>query len=131
MKSILLLLALLALLAAPLAAQTPTGSESASLPPEVQTGLRCAALFSIVAGEQARQAPEASDWPPLALRGKEFFVQVSARAMDLGGLDRAGLQALLQTDIAALRRPAARAALKAPCLAVLDANIPAAAVAPK
>ncbi|MFN5779063.1 MAG: hypothetical protein ACK44O_06250 [Novosphingobium sp.] len=54
----------LALLALPFSAQ----AAAPTLPPELQTGLRCAALFSIVAGEQARQG--ATDWPPLTQRGR-------------------------------------------------------------
>lgn len=108
---------LLALLAAPLSAQAP----APNLPPELQTGLRCAALFSVVAAEQARGA--ARDWPPVTQRGREFFVRVSARAMDAGKLDRPALQAIMRTEVAAVRKPETRAALKAPCLAMLDANI--------
>lgn len=113
-------LSLLALLAAPLSAQ----AAAPKLPPELHTGLRCAALFSIVAAEQTRQG--AGDWPPLVQRGREFFVRVSARAMDTGKFDRPALQALLQTEVASLRTGNSRAALKAPCLAMLDANLPAA-----
>lgn len=120
MKRSLLSPALLAaLLAAPVAAQRA----AQALSPQVQTGLRCAALFSIVAGEQARQG--AADWPPLAARGREFFVRISARAMDEGKLDRAALQIRMQAEVAAVRQAETRAALKAPCLAMLDANIPA------
>lgn len=110
----------LALLAAPLSAQ----SAAPPLPVELQAGLRCAALFSLVAADQARGAPGASEWPPLAQRGREFFVRVSARAMDAGKLDRAALQARMQTEVSALRANDRRAALKAPCLAMLDANLP-------
>ena len=87
----------LALLAAPLAAQTATPK----LPPELQTGLRCAALFSVVSAEQARQG--ARDWPPITQRGREFFVRISARAMDAGKLDRPALQALMRGEVAAVR----------------------------
>ena len=110
-----------ALLAAPFAA----GAAAPPLSPELQTGLRCGALFSIIAAEQARGG--AKDWPPLAGRGREFFVRVSARAMDAGQLDRAALQALVQGELTTLRQGKARSALKAPCLAMLDANVPAAA----
>lgn len=111
----------LALLAAPLSAQ----AGPSPLPPEVQAGLRCGALFSVVAADQARQAPDVQDWPPLAVRGREFFVRISARAMDAGALDRPGLQALLQAEVTALRDASSRAALKGPCLAMLDAAVPA------
>ncbi|MEY4238618.1 MAG: hypothetical protein RL339_1219 [Pseudomonadota bacterium] len=114
-------LLLLALVAAPLSAQTA----APPLPPELQTGLRCAALFSLIAADQVRGAPGASDWPPLAARGREFFVRVSARAMDAGKLDRPALQAVMQAEVNAVRQPATRVALKAPCLAMLDASISA------
>lgn len=108
----------LALLAAPLSAQTATPP----LSPELQTGLRCAALFSIVAAEQAHGG--ARDWPAITQRGREFFVRISARAMDAGKLDRPALQALMQSEVAAVRKPETRAGLKTPCLAILDASIP-------
>lgn len=96
------------------------------LSPELQLGLRCAALFSIVAGEQARQAPGAADWPPLAERGREFFVRVAAQAMDEGQLDRAGIQSLMGAEAALLRDPAVARSLRQPCLTLLDATLPAA-----
>lgn len=111
-------LLLASVLAAPLSAQTA----APALPPEVQTGLRCAALFSIVAAEQARGG--AQDWPPITQRGREFFVRISARAMDAGKLDRPALQALMRREVMAVRQRETRAALKAPCLTMLDANIP-------
>lgn len=110
----------LALLAVPLSAR----AAAPTLPPELQTGLRCAALFSLIAAEQSRHA--AADWPPLSSRGREFFVRVSARAMDAGKLDRMQLQALIRAEAGSLAKPESRAALKTPCLAMLDANIPAA-----
>lgn len=112
---------LLVALTAPLSAQAAAPAVS----PHVQTGLRCAALFSIIAADQARQG--ARDWPPLAVRGREFFVRVSARAMDEGQLDRAALQARMQQEALGLRTAASQAAIKVPCLAMLDANIPPAA----
>ncbi len=123
-----------ALLAAPLAPQVSAQAPApaARLDPELQTAVRCAALFSIVAGEQARQAPAAAGWPPLAERGREFFVRVGARVMDAAGLDRAGLGALMRAEAAALQ-PAngagaapgtAARSLREPCLAMLDATVP-------
>lgn len=101
------------------------------LAPELQLGLRCAALFSIIAGEQARQAPGAADWPTLAERGREFFVRVAAQAMDAGKLDRAGITALMQAEAEALQRTdtavtfAIRAGgIRNQCLALLDATVP-------
>ena len=47
--------------------------------------------------------------------------------MDLGKLDPPALQALIQAEAAALRTNDRRAPLKAPCLAMLEANLPVAA----
>jgi hypothetical protein len=112
-------------LGAPLAAQ-PSLPSAASLAPELQTGLRCAALFSIVASQQARGDIGKSDWPPLGLRGREFFVRIAARVMDAAKVDRSGIQALMRSEVIALNGSAAAAheSLKAPCLAMLDATIP-------
>jgi hypothetical protein len=112
-------------------AQAPAAAPPLS--PELQLGLRCAALFSIIAGEQARQAPGAADWPPLAERGREFFVRVAAQAMDAGKLDRAGITALIRAEAVSLedraaaeRNPAtSAAAIKVPCLTMLEAVVPA------
>jgi hypothetical protein len=128
----------LLLLAAPALAQSSPPAPAQppvarpGLTPELQMSVRCAALFAIVAGEQARGVP--GDWPPLGARAREFFVQVSARAMDAGGLDRTGIQALMQAEVAALQDAAianqgtvgSAASLKAPCLALLDAALPVA-----
>lgn len=124
-------LALALLVAAPAAAQQGI-AQSADLPParldpELQAAVRCAALFSIVAANQARGAEGAGSWPPLAARGREFFVRVAARTMDSTGLDRAGIQALFQAEAAALAPKATRTALRVPCLALLDAAVPPAA----
>ena len=123
------LLALTLLVATPLAAQTALPAAPA-VPLELQTGARCAALFALVSADQARGGSESAGWPPLAQRGREFFVRISARIMDAAGLDRAGIGALMQGEVRALEgaspaRRAARAALKAPCLALLDATRPA------
>lgn len=112
----------LALVAAPLSAQSVTPP----LSPELQMGARCAALFSLVAADQVRRKPGAGEWPPLGQRGREFFVRIAARAMDEGQLDRAGIQALMRAEAASLQDTAVVRSLRAPCLAMLDATLPAA-----
>lgn len=124
----------LLLLAAPALAQSsapapvPPPAAQPRLSPELQMAVRCGALFAIIAGEQARGL--AADWPPLGARGREFFVRVAAQAMDAAGLDRPGIRALLQGEVAALQNAAATgsanqaATLRAPCLAMLDAALP-------
>lgn len=116
-------LALLA--AAPAQAQVPVA--------DLATSLRCAAAFGIVANEQQRGiGPALADYPPLGLRGREFFVQIGARLMDEQRLDRAAMQARFKAEVEALQTQtlaspdprAAVAAIMAPCLKLLDATIP-------
>jgi len=106
-----------ALVAAPLAAQV-----SPSLTIEQRTGLRCSAAFAIAAQAQARGDAEALSLPPLAQRGREFFVRFSAQLMDDTGMTRDEVAALLTTEARALS--AAGGGLKQvmpACLMLLDA----------
>ena len=68
-----------ALSSAPLAAQTSPASE-APLALELQTALHCSAMFAIVAADQSRGAKWALAYPPLQVRGKEYFVRVGAQS---------------------------------------------------
>ena len=120
--------------AALLALAVPAQSASPASPPlvELAAAVRCAALFGIVAGEQARGVTDAQRFPPLAARGREFFVQTGARLMDAEGLDRAAMQARMQAEVGRIQTesaaaPDARAYVDAamqPCLALLDTTIP-------
>ncbi|MXP48367.1 hypothetical protein GRI43_13305 [Altererythrobacter luteolus] len=65
---------------------------------EQKTALRCAAAFAIVADGQSRGNAEASNWPALGERGREFFVRVSAQMMDEVGLERGQVAALIQRE---------------------------------
>jgi len=119
--------ALLAVLAAaPLRAEAPVADLSLSL--------RCSAAFGIVANEQQRGIASAiADYPPLGLRGREFFVQIGARLMDEQRLGRAAMQARFKAEVEALQAQsmasadpkATVAAIMAPCLKLLDAAVPA------
>ncbi len=123
-------LAALALLSAP-AWAVPSPPQPAPTV-ELSAAVRCAALFGIVAGEQARGQADAQRFPPLAQRGREFFVLTGARLMDAEGLDRAAVQARLHAEVDRIQAesaaaPSARAYVDAamqPCLALLDANVP-------
>lgn len=120
-----------AILAAPLAAQSPPPLEP-QLSLEQQASLRCAVAFAIVAADQARGVADASAYPPLAARGKEFFVRTAARLIDETGTSRAQVQELLQREAAAVRQDlmqakdprAALGRLMQPCLGLLDLAIP-------
>jgi hypothetical protein len=92
--------------------------------------LRCSAAFAIVAGGQARGAPEAAAYPPLKDRGKEYFVRASARLMDELQATREQITARIKAEVDAQQRAAAAAPnrkayadnVMQPCLAALDAS---------
>ncbi|MDE2561952.1 MAG: hypothetical protein KGL48_06840 [Sphingomonadales bacterium] len=96
-----------------------------------RAALQCAAVFAVVALEQKRGLPSALAFPPLAWRGKEFFVRASAQVEDEAGLNREQVRDLLVADVAALQRQAADskdpdgtlAAAMKPCQAMLDASV--------
>ena len=116
MKPVITLAAAFAV--APLAAQAPP-----SLTLEQRTGLRCAAAFAITAQAQARGDAEATTLPPLAARGREFFVRFSARLMDDTGLDRDAVATLLTTEARALgAQDGAVKQVMPACLMLLDAS---------
>jgi hypothetical protein len=125
MTRILAALACLSLAAIPAAAQdaTPLSLEQRML-------LRCSAVFAIVAGEQSRGVASAAAYPPLAQRGREYFVRASARLMDELELSREQLTAHLQAEVGALQAGATEAGDRAkfidgvmrPCLTALDAS---------
>ena len=114
-----------AFLAAPLRAEAPVADLSLSL--------RCAAAFGIVANEQKRGIASALEYPPLGLRGREFFVQIGARLMDEERLSRQAMQARYKAEVEALQAQsmasadpkATVAGIMAPCLRLLDASVPA------
>ncbi|MBT2134892.1 hypothetical protein KK137_11160 [Croceibacterium sp. LX-88] len=117
----------LGLLAAPAAAQQPPRP---ALTLEQQMMVRCSAVFAIVAGDQARSVPSARAYPPMAARGKEFFVRSNARLMDELRLSREQVQELMSNEVKALQvrskeagNPAAYLdSVMKPCLSALDAS---------
>lgn len=103
----------------------PTAPPVAEAPPALsiatRTALRCSAAFALIARQQ--QDGGASDWPPVGTRGREFFVQAAARAMDEATLSRAQLAELMAGEAVALvRAPEDLAALRAPCTMLLEAS---------
>lgn len=81
-----------AMLAAPIAAQTPIESFDLSKP-GLDAQARCAGLFAIVANEQRRGAPGSDRFPPMADEGREFFVQTGLRLKAERNLDETGIKA--------------------------------------
>ena len=111
-------LALAALaLTAPAAAQDAAPLKPLSL--EQRTAVRCSAAFAIVAVLQQRG--EHREWPPLAERGREFFVRVSTQIMDETGRSREEVADALTAQARELSDPATLSAAMPPCLLLLDA----------
>lgn len=89
---------------------------------EQQTSLRCATAFAIVADGQARGDDKALAHPPLAERGREFFVRSAARLMDDAGLTREQVGALMGAEALKLRDDKDIDAVMPACLLLLDAS---------
>lgn len=106
-------LALAALLAVPAPAAEP-------LDPGQRFTLHCAAAFARVAAGQAQGDPALAAYPPLAERGREYFVRAGAEAMDAAGLTREELQTHLQAEMAALAEPGALEQVMPLCLKSLE-----------
>ena len=114
-----------AVLAAPAAAQ-----EAPRYTLEHRMLLRCSAVFAIVAGEQQRGVAAALAYPPLAERGREYFVRSSVRLMDDLAISREQVETSLRGEVGALQQAAAEAPDRAayldevmqPCLLALEAS---------
>jgi len=123
----LAILAILALLGAP----APRMAQAQTLPDaSLRADLHCAAAFALAASEQARGNAAALALPPLATRGKRFFTDTGARAVEQGGMTEAAVRDLLVAEVADMQRRVAAdpgralGAEVAPCLARLDAAVP-------
>lgn len=110
----LTLLAAITLTAAP-------GTQPPALDPAQATALRCGAVFARGARMQADHRPAAAGWPPLATRGREYFVRVTARLMDDTGASRETIAALAAREAASLENDAAVAGAMPACLPLLGA----------
>lgn len=125
------LIALSLVLPSSLVAQVPAPAADLSrLTAEHRAMLECAAVFAVVASEQEASAEPALRFPPLAYRGREYFVLSSTQVMNDAGLSREAVRDLLTADVAALQQQAKAgdpdavvAAAMAPCLPRLDAAV--------
>lgn len=88
---------------------------------EQSAALRCAAAFALTAEAQGRGDAAAGALPPLAGRGREYFVRVSARLIDELGLERQQLASLLQGQARQLAQEGNGATVARACLPMLDA----------
>ena len=105
----------------------PSSAQDAAAPPaqlslEQRTGLRCAAAFALLAQAQARGDAEALSLPPLAQRGREFFVRFSAQLMDDRGLTREAVAGLIGDEARALSTGDTLQQVTPACLILLDAS---------
>jgi len=103
---------------APAAAQEPAPPKLLSV--EQRTALKCSAAFAV--GAVLQQRGERAEWPPLATRGREFFVRASAQIMDETGRSREQVAEELTAEARQLGDPSALAATISPCLLLLDAS---------
>jgi hypothetical protein len=85
------------------------------------TALRCGVVFATAARMQADGDPAAAAWPPLASRGKEYFVRVFARLMDDTGASRETLNGMAMREADGLRASGGVAQAMPACLPLLDA----------
>ncbi|QGN55242.1 hypothetical protein [Novosphingobium sp. Gsoil 351] len=128
--------ALFALVATPLAAQAagpaPAPPPLPELDAEQKAQLTCSAVFAIVASDQARGEEAALRFPPLKVRGREYFVRFGARTIDKTGITRETVKVLLESEVERLQKLAAAVGdpqgtltrTIAPCLPRLDAEVP-------
>lgn len=116
----LMLLAPAALgLALPAAAQ-PAAQPPAQLSLEQRMLVRCSAAFALVAHGQENGNAQALQFPPMAERGREFFVRNSARVMDETGLDVEQIESVLEIEAQSLWDEGQIAAIMPVCLQLLD-----------
>jgi hypothetical protein len=125
--------ALAMLLATPLSAQqTPAAPSLPELDADQKARLTCSAVFAIVASDQARGEEGALRYPPLKVRGREYFVRFGAKTIDQTGASREVVKTLLESEVERLQKLAAAtgdpqgtlARTIAPCLPRLDAEVP-------
>ncbi|MXP31298.1 hypothetical protein GRI94_19690 [Erythrobacter jejuensis] len=105
---------------APVTAPAPTPASALSL--EQQTALRCSAAFSIVAARQRAGDAKAGAYPPLATRGREFFVRSSAQLIDQTGLSREAIAQKLRAEAILLNQADRLDSAMPGCLLLLETS---------
>ncbi|NCP19099.1 MAG: hypothetical protein GW855_08075 [Erythrobacter sp.] len=92
------------------------------LPADQQGAIRCSAAFALIAERQKQGDADALEYPPLAERGREFFVQSGARLMDDAGLTRTTIEARMRAEARAILQEGTLDQLMPPCLMLLEAS---------
>jgi len=111
---------LLAVAAAPLAAQQP--APAPQLTAEQQTLLHCSATFALVSGRQHAGDKAALAFPDVTTRGREYFVRALVELMDQAHLDHDTVAKLVQQEAARLQDSPELLAGMPACLASLEAS---------
>ncbi len=96
-------------LMSPLAAFAQAASTPAALP-DLDGQVRCAALFALIAAQQTSKVAGADRFPPLAERGRDFFVSTGLRLIDERKMAPEQMQPYFMAQIAVIRTDHARAA---------------------
>jgi hypothetical protein len=118
------------LLAAAIIASPALAADTPKLDLEQKTLLRCSAAFAIIAYEQGKGVDSALAYPPLAERGKEYFVRAGAQLIDAHQLTHEQVDALYRAEIKHLQDESATSdkpeefvsALMQSCLLSLEAS---------
>jgi len=118
------LLAALALVAVPAAAQRPVppNPAPAQLTADQQTLLHCSATFAVVSGRQHAGDKAALAFPDVTAKGREYFVRALVELMDEAHLDHDTVAKLVQAEAVRLQDSPELLAGMPACLASLDAS---------
>lgn len=120
MRKPILLLAALSGALTPIPALAARDGTPPELSLEQRMRLRCSAAFALIAQRQARGEAEALRYPPLATRGREFFVRSAAAVMEAGSLDRGAIEGALTREAQALLEPGTLYAIMPACFQALE-----------
>jgi len=110
----------LTLISAALLMAASTPATTPELSPANHTALRCSAAFALVSFGQEAGDPEATKYPPMEPRGREYFIRVLAKVMDEAGLDPDGVAALAEKEAKLLLDKQEIDAVMPQCLMLLD-----------
>ncbi|MBO6768780.1 MAG: hypothetical protein JJ901_10850 [Erythrobacter sp.] len=102
------------------------GASDTSLPDltlEQASALRCSVAFGLFHKAQVSGERVSEDYPLMAERGREFFVQTTARLMDDLGADRETIMGLVEREsVDLMQSPQRLDAVMPACLLMLDAS---------
>ncbi len=110
----------LTMISAALLMATQAPASAPELAPASQTALRCSAAFALVSFGQEVGDAEATKWPSMEPRGREYFIRVMAKIMDETGLDRESVATMAEKQAKLLLDNQEIEAIMPQCLILLD-----------